>query len=292
MNKKFNDSSYSKLIEARKKYLKKITIIIIFIITLNIITIISISLDSSHLLSFLLIIFDLLITIFFIIFAGFNIGFKSRIKVYDKVTSFLPKCEIVKVHKSIANDYVIYRFKFNNSMKRMKISIDSGGKNEGAYCTISLKNKAVFDLFIWKIENEIFETDNKNLLKSKPIMNKLNMGDEIHLNNGDLLIKGRTCNQKNIINLIQIMIEILKESEKRGEPLPRNKMPENFSFWFGPRKYTVCLNCEEIIGKWTKKNHIEVYKCPKCYNDSYGIIAIVGKDIQPKIKEIKNLENK
>ena len=292
MNFQSDKSSFSKLIEARRKYLIKIKIGIIITTILNLITLITYLIYTYFLLIFFLFIIDLLVTVFFIVFSLTSIGFKKRIKVYNDVISILPNCNIIEAYKSLGREYVIYKFKFNRTTKKMDIEYSSGSQHQAANYEISMYIKSIFDLYIWKIENEIFETDNKNFLKFKYILNDLDWGEEIVVDHYLNTLHAKALNKKNVNKIILILIEILKESEKEGKPIPRNMMSNDFSYWFGPRKYTACLNCEEIIGKWTKKEKFEIYKCPKCLNDTVGIISFVGRDVRPKMKIIKILVDK
>ena len=291
MKQKFDTRSNLKIDQARNSYKKKIMFTLITITIIDIILLLFI--NSHQTIIVVLLIIAFFITFYSIFFSITGFGFFKRIEYYKKITSILPNGKVNKVIKSLIKEIVIYEFRLNKSKRKMKVEYDIiPGENQPF--TILFSYKHPFDLYIGKYpNNDFFETDNKKLLKFEKYLNELKEGDDIKLDSKNQLMKGETFYKAYLPNLIKVMITILKGTNVKGQPILRSDMLNDDSKLEILYKYTVCLHCGKILGKWTRKDKVDIPMCPECFHETYTLIstAFYGWEthIKEKIKRIKEL---
>jgi hypothetical protein len=248
----------------------------------------------------------LLVMLLVIYFYGF--GYQNRFRFYSSILEYDPSAKITKIEKNFFVEKVSYETSGEKYPRNFKIEHFSGaGEYSGSeHFSITIAYHSLFAIYVKRyFKQNIFETDNQNFLQFQNVNNYFEAGDEIENTEGKLIAEiypkfnywknaswttstesyNSTINQ--LLYILQTMNQIQKISQQKGKLFHRVNAPETFSRSVGPRKWTVCITCEKMLGKWTSGDHKNMPKCPSCGMDSFLILGYSENNVLDKIKKIK-----
>jgi hypothetical protein len=291
-----NNELDQRLLTAKKNYMLFIVMFILIIAALFAFTYIFSAvidiLDSTTSLIFVIIV--IVLTVSLIVFSGSNTGFGDRVNDYNRVKFLLPKCQIIRVKKNILFEYVEYQFW--DGQRYRKLKMEYFGHNpyvrahiKGMYYQLIMDYNYPFDLDAWikPLGDEIFVTDNKNLLKYRDLINNFQFEERLQLNSSNRKITARTYRLLEFSEIILAMVEILFRSSERGRLIFTTEMPGLVTYIGGFKPYIACLNCNTILARWslTKPN---IFKCTSCTGDAVVLIGESDEHIKYKMAWIRN----
>ena len=214
----------------------------------------------------------------------------------------------IQIEKNFFVEKVIYETNGEKYPKMFEIGhhTSAGEYSSSEHFIIKIAYSSPFSIYIKRYgKNRIFETDNQNFFQFRNVNNFLNDGNEIDNINQELTAeiypkynywKQRSWTSSSesyqstinhLLYVLSIMTQIQLISQQKGKLFPRVNAPETYPGFLGPRKWTVCLTCERILGKWTSKDHKNIPKCTQCGSDSFLVLDYSEKDVLDKIKKIK-----
>lgn len=281
------------LLEAKNKFSKFFRLYTSIIFAILVITIIPVFFWKSYIIIFMIImLINVMIIVIYFVFLGMCLGFNKRCEIYNAILQTEPTAQITKIKKSIFVEYIIFKTDGRKYPENMKVEFLMGSQYSNQHFRVTTDHYSPYGFYISRIgDKTIFETDNENMLKFKDDVKYLTNQDVIHNINNEMI--GESNEQNNdkklerLLNLIKRMSKIQKVNKENGIPISRDNAPDTFSYLFGPQKYTVCLACENIVGKWKSKDRINVHKCPSCGSSTVILLASSKKELIEKIEKIK-----
>jgi len=289
------DSLTPKLMELKRKYWRQILLYMLFIIGVPIITFAPffIWMDEKYSDLFLIVLF---FNMFFLVLFPMTLikrsGFGARLKVYSSILVEDPSAKIIEAQKKFFSEKFVYETNGKRFPGNFVITFFHGGRATKPCFEIFSDYKSPFDIGLLKLGNlSVFETDNKNYLKFKSRVDDFRhrdrIGSGINGLSGDSHELKDETRYSNLFKILEIMNEIQAVSQKGGETIKRSEASETFSYWWGPAKATVCLPCENILGRWKEKDHVNIPKCPTCGSETVVILPRSKNDTVEKIKLLK-----
>jgi hypothetical protein len=265
-----------------------------------VVTIIGIALSETYGPSFFLTtnLFSIIVLIALILLSSYGYGFKDRSTIYNAILKADLSAKITKIEKIFGRELVhIFtngdNFPHSFAMGQFYYSPQTLDR-------ISIKTdfRSPFSIFL-KLQGDdrLFETDNQNFLEFKDVSYKFHNDNEIFVQDQFLYAAVNLIStyrddddslKNQIIYILRTMAQIQKASKKKGKLIRRIDAAETYYRLEGPGKWTVCVNCEKILGQWTLKDHITIPQCQSCGQNTSVLLGNSQNIVLDKMKKIKS----